>query len=183
MKKKRKVNLNSLIEDSDERKRQKIVGTTRVFFDGGSIVAALCRKIRQKDTCFVMGCSCWFTNKKIIGAMAKNLKGCCMIVTKDKITKAETTKKKYRTLPIYSESAVRVIGHGSGYTKSLMHHKFLVGLNEAGDALWVSNGSFNMTEGATSHLENCMIISDPLIANVFLDVFVNIFKISRPLVV
>lgn len=180
-KRKVKVNLNSLIENSHERKRQKVCGNIKVHFDGASIVSAICRNLRRADTYYVMGCSAWFTNPSIISAMASNLKGCCVIVTKDKILRAKTTKNRYRSLPVYQDSAIRVIGCGSGWNKSLMHHKFLVGMDKEGEPLWVSTGSFNMTKSATNHLENCMVINDPAVAQVYLDEFVNLYKISKAL--
>lgn len=178
--KRKRVNLNSLV-DSDNRKHQKVCGKIKIHFDGGSIVAAICRNIRHKDTVYVMGCSAWFTNSLIIDCMANQLKGCCVIVTKDKLLRAKTTKAKYRKLPIYKDCAIRVIGSGSGYNKSLMHHKFLIGLNKDGEPLWVSNGSFNMTQSATRHLENCMIVKDPDVAQIYLDEFLSLYKISKAL--
>ena len=136
-KRKVKVNLNSLIENSHERKRQKVCGNIKVHFDGASIVSAICRNLRRADTYYVMA--------------------------------------------VYQDSAIRVIGCGSGWNKSLMHHKFLVGMSKEGDPLWVSTGSFNMTKSATNHLENCMVINDPAVAQVYLDEFVNLYKISKAL--
>ena len=104
-----------------------------------------------------------------------------MIVTKDKLLRAKSTKNRYRSLPVYQDAAIRVIGCGSGWNKSLMHHKFLVGMSKEGDPLWVSTGSFNMTKSATNHLENCMVINDPSVAQVYLEEFVNLYKISKAL--
>ena len=85
------------------------------------------------------------------------------------------------TLPIYKDTAIRVIGCGSRWNKSLMHHKFLIGMNHAMEPIWLSNGSFNLTNGAKNHLENCMIFEDTTIAKVYLDEFVNLYKISAAL--
>ena len=178
MPKRKKVNLNELVDSSD-RKRQKVCGKTTVHFDG--IVSAICRNIRREDTHYIMGCAAWFTNSKIIATLSSNVKGCCVIITKDKIMKANTTKNKYKSLPIYKETAIRYIGSGRGYSKSLMHHKFLVGMDEEGEPLWVSTGSFNMTQSASRHLENCIIIRDSDVAKVYLQEFVNLYKISIPL--
>lgn len=185
--KKRKVNLNSLIDD-EARKRQKVCGKIKVLFNGHAIVNGICRHIRRPDTFYVMGCCAWFTNKTIIETMADNLKGVCIVTTRDKILSAKTTQKRYATLPVYTnetstepDTAIRFIGSGRGFNKSLMHHKFLVGLSEQGDPLWVSTGSFNLTNMATNHLENCNIICDPDVAQIYLDEFVNVYKISSPL--
>ena len=179
--KKRKINLNEMIEDRSDRKKQKVCGDIKILFDSGSIVNAICRKIRHKDTTYVMGCSAWFSNKKIIEELSMYTEGVCVICTKDKLLKAKTSHKKYSTLPVYKESAIRYIGTGSGWNKSLMHHKFLVGMNKEGVPLWCSNGSFNLTMGASKNLENCMIISDTAVAAVFLDEFLRLYKISKPL--
>ena len=50
-----------------------------------------------------------------------------------------------------------------------------------GKPLVVSTGSFNLTQGALNHLENCNIIEDAEVAKVYLDEFVNVYKISSPL--
>ena len=102
---------------------------------------------------------------------------------KDKITKAKGNQAKYRNLrklPM-AKSAVNTIGCGSGYNKSLMHHKFLVGLDENKKPTFVINGSFNFTKSAVNHLENCMVIEDESVAKLFKDEFMRLFPISRPL--
>ena len=177
----KKVNLNALVGNTRERRSKKVFGDMEVSFDGQSIVTAICKHICQKQIDYVMGCAAWFTNKKIINAMSMHLKGCCMIVTKDKILRAKTTKMKYKKLPIYKDTAIRVIGCGRGYSKSLMHHKFMVGMCKDGNPLWVVTGSFNFTESATKHLENCLIISNPEVAKIYLDEFVRLYKVSKPL--
>lgn len=185
--KRKKVNLNTLIDD-EGRKRQKVCGNIKVYFDGNAIVNAICRMIRRKDVHYIMGACAWFTNKKIIQCMSTELKGCCIVTTRDKILTAATTKRKYSTLPVYrssendTDTAVRFIGNGArGYNKSLMHHKFLIALDERGNPLCVSTGSFNLTQGATNHLENCNIIEDVEVAKVYLEEFINVYKISSPL--
>jgi phosphatidylserine/phosphatidylglycerophosphate/cardiolipin synthase-like enzyme len=57
----------------------------------------------------------------------------------------------------------------------------MVGMSVQGDPMWVITGSFNFTEGATKHLENCLVISNPEVAQFYLDEFVNLYKISKPL--
>ena len=76
---------------------------------------------------------------------------------------------------------MNTIGAGSGYNKSLMHHKFIIGLNEQKQPIWVSNGSFNFTKSAVNHIENIMMIDDEKVATLFKDEFMRLFPISRPL--
>ena len=74
-----------------------------------------------------------------------------------------------------------IIKNGRGRFKSLLHHKFLVGLDENREPIWVSNGSFNLTENAVTNIENVMIFDDPEIATDFFDEFKRIYAISSPL--
>lgn len=184
MVKAKRVNLNKSIEDSSRKKQQVFENTKmKIFFNGFAIVNALCRQIRKKETHYILGACAWLTNTKIIDTIAGNTKGCCFIVTKDKITKGKQNMSQYRRLkklPLAS-SSINTIGAGRGYNKSLMHHKFLVGLNENKKPIWVSNGSFNLTKSAVNHIENVMIIDDENVAALFRDEFMRLFPISRPL--
>jgi phosphatidylserine/phosphatidylglycerophosphate/cardiolipin synthase-like enzyme len=180
MVKRKPVNLNSLV--NSDRKRQKVVNNMKIHFDGASIVKAIVRRINNDDTRYIIGCSAWFTNAKIISAMSL-LDGVCIICTRDKITRAKTTQDKYKTLPTLNgaKSPIHIIGSGRGYNKSLMHHKFLVGLDKNQLPIWVSNGSFNMTTSAVNHIENCMIIDDDEVAEVFKQEFLRLFPVSKAL--
>lgn len=185
MVKHKKVNLNNLIEDQSRNRQTSIEcsGRVRVHFSGERIVAAIVRRMKRSDCHYVVGCSAWFTNEKIIRAMSE-LKGVAMIVTLDKTAVAESNKRKYRTLPLLNDakSAIQTIGtRGSKWTKSLMHHKFLVFLNEKQEAVAVSNGSFNLTNSATRHLENVVFHEDPGVATCFKEEFLRLFAISKPL--
>ena len=177
-------NLNKRIED-EKRKQQKVFTRGRkkisVLFDGAGIKRAIIRYINKEETSYVVGCIAWLSNKDILKAMAKK-KGVTIICTKDKLTKRGSNQKAYKNLaPAMPGGAIRVVGEGKGWHKSLMHHKFLVGLDKTGKALWVSNGSFNMTEHATTNLENLMIMEDPDVANTFLEEFKRVHKLSSVL--
>ncbi len=184
MVKTKKVNLNKLIEDSS-RKRQQVFKNTeiKIHFNGHSIVNAICRQIKKDITHYIIGCAAWLTNTKILDTLAGNVEGVCIICTKDKITRAKTNQSKYKRLKKLpdAKSPIQVIGVGSGYNKSLLHHKFLVGLDEHKKPLWVANGSFNFTKSAVNHLENCMIIENEDVAKLFKAEFMRLFPISRPL--
>lgn len=182
---KKKVNLNTLVGD-DARGRQASVecaGKVKVHFSGERIVAAIVRRMKRSDCHYVVGCSAWFTNEKIIKAMSA-LKGVAMIVTLDRTAVTESNKRKYRTLPLLNnaKSAIQTIGtRGNKWTKSLMHHKFLVFMNEKQEAVAVSNGSFNLTNSATRHLENVVFHEDSQVACIFKEEFLRLFAISKPL--
>ena len=82
---KKQVNLNKLIDDTT-RARQSVFENTKIkiHFNGQSIVNALVRQIKKRDTRFIVGCCAWLTNKRILEAMSANLDGVAIICTKDK---------------------------------------------------------------------------------------------------
>ena len=180
----KKVNLNNQVEDKG-RCRQTVIDNVKmkIHFHGMSILNALLRKIKHHDTVYIMGCCAWLTNKRIIQAMGSNLKGVSIICTKDKITMAKSTQAKYRLLKPLQEgtSPINYIGAGRGFNRSLMHHKFLVGLDAAKQPLWCSTGSFNLTTSAVNHLENCMVIENVAVAAAFKEEFIRLYPLSRPL--
>lgn len=172
------VNLNKLI--TGHRGPQK-VGDTTFIFDTTQIQKYLISRIKKADTFFVMGCAAWFTNTKIIEALS-TLKGVSIICTRDKIARTKSSKAKYKTLKKYSGiPTINLIGAGRGRSASLMHHKFLIGLDKNENPLWISTGSFNLTESACTNLENLQIIENPRIAAVYLQEFQRLFRISKPL--
>ena len=161
MPKSKKVNLNKMVDDKG-RCRQTVIDNVKmkIHFHGMSILNAIIRKIKHEETKYILGCCAWLTNKRIIEAMGCNLNGVSIICTKDKITMAKTTQAKYKLLKPLQEGAspVNYIGAGRGFNRSLMHHKFLVGLDASRQPLWCSTGSFNLTTSAINHLDNMMII-------------------------
>ena len=185
MTKKRTRDLNKQIDD-EERKRQKVHqrGKRRVtiIFDGRGIQNAIVRNIRREDTAYVVGCVAWLSNKRILKCMAEQLRGVTLITTTDKLTKRRNNQQAYAKLAgCFAGGVIRTAGEGRGRFKSLMHHKFLCGLNEAREPIWVMNGSFNITESACTNLENLMSFDDREIAQTFFEEFKRVFKISKPL--
>lgn len=171
------VDLNKLITDK-ARKKASVCGDIRILFDSTTILKTLVGRILRDDTHFVMGCAAWLTNTKVITALS-TLKGVSIICTRDKVTKP--MKPKYRTLPSHDGiPTIRVLGT-SGRKASLMHHKFLVGMDSHQKPLWVSTGSFNMTQSATSNLENLMIIESPEVAEVYLKEFQRLYPLAKTL--
>lgn len=184
MPKSKKVNLNKMVEDKG-RCRQTVIDNVKmkIHFHGMSILNALIRKIKHRDTVYVMGCCAWLTNKRIIEAMSVNLKGVSIICTKDKITMSKSNQSAYRKLkPLQvGASPINYIGAGRGFNRSLMHHKFLVGLDAARKPIWCSTGSFNLTTSAVNHLENCLILESEEVARAFKEEFIRLYPLSRPL--
>ena len=183
--KRKSVDLNQQA-DNGERKRQKvhIRGKKKitVIFDGRSILNAIVRNIKREDTSYIVGCCAWLSNKRILKTMAENCKGVTLIVTKDKLCNRSTNQLAYSKLTgCFAGGTIRTAGAGKGRFRSLLHHKFLVGLDEDRKPIWVSNGSFNLTENAVTNIENIMIMDDPEIATDFFEEFKRLHIISSPL--
>ena len=99
VKSKKPVNLNKLIEDSSRKRQQVFTGATiKVHFNGHSIVNAICRQIKKKSTHYIIGCCAWISNTRILDTLAGNVKGVCLIVTRDKLTRTKTNQMKYKQL-------------------------------------------------------------------------------------
>lgn len=182
---KRSRDLNLQIEDED-RKRQKVHQRgghkVSILFNGRGIQNAIVRHIKREDTVYIVGCVAWLSNKLILKCMAEDLKGVTIITTQDKLTKRRKNQQAYAKLSgCFAGGVIRTVGTGRGKFKSLMHHKFLIALNEAREPIWCANGSFNVTESAVTNLENIMFFDDPEIATTFFDEFKRIHKISKPL--
>jgi hypothetical protein len=183
---KRSQNLNKRMED-ETRKQQNVFTRGRkkihILFDGAGIKRGVIRMINKKETEYVVGCIAWLSNKDILKALA-NKKGCCIVCTKDRLTRGMRNQRAYAAIkPAYPGGTIRIVGEKKGkWHSSLMHHKFLIGLDASGKPLWVTNGSFNMTESAVSkNLENLMIMEDPDVAECYFKEFKRVHQISNPL--
>jgi phosphatidylserine/phosphatidylglycerophosphate/cardiolipin synthase-like enzyme len=185
MSKKRSADLNQRIDD-EERKRQKVHqrGNRKVsiLFNGRGIQNAIVRHIKRDDTFYIVGCVAWLSNKRILKNMSEHLKGVTIITTQDKLTKRRKNQQAYSKLRgCFAGGVIRTVGAGRGKFKSLMHHKFILGLDAERKPIWVMNGSFNITESAVTNLENLMIFDDNEIAETFFEEFKRIHRISVPL--
>ena len=175
------VNLNKLASNS-ERTRVLFHNNIKLAFDTDLILKTLMDRIKRPDTKYIMGCAAWFTNTKLIECMSKHLRGVSMICTRDKVARTKHSKAKYKTLPkADGVPRVRLLGSGRGRSASLMHHKFLVGLDKDQMPIWVSTGSFNLTESANTNIENLMIIEDKEVAMSFLKEFQRLYPLSKTL--
>jgi len=179
-----KVNLNELVEDKSRKRQTKVDSKIRIHFNGTSIVSAICRRIKRPEVCYVVGCVAWLTNVKILSTLAEHVDGVCLIVTRDKVSRCESNKRKYRRLKCLNDakSPIQTIGtSGTKWTKALMHHKFLVFLDKDQVPLSVSNGSMNLTESGVRHLENCIFLESSEAGEIFKTEFLRLFGISKPL--
>ena len=183
--KKRSRDLNQQV-NNDDRKRQKVHqrGNRKVsiLFDGRGIQNAIVRHIKRDDTSYIVGCVAWLSNKRILRNMAEHLRGVSIICTKDRLTTRRKNQQAYSKLGgCFQGGVIRTMGEGRGRFKSLMHHKFLIGLSKDRVPIWVMNGSFNVTESAITNLENIMIFDDPEISTTFFDEFKRLHRMSQKL--
>lgn len=172
-------NLNLSLKDVSRGRVQKCKHVS-LLFDGALILKTILKNIKRKDTCFVVGCVAWLSNKRILSALSKK-QGVCFVCTKDKLLKRKSNRAAFALLkPCFPNStAIRTVGTGRGRLKSLLHHKFIIGCSEDSTPLWVMNGSFNMTESAMTNIENMMLFEDPEVAKAFYEEFCRVFKISK----
>ncbi len=185
MSKKRSRDLNQQAND-DNRKRQCVHqrGNRKIsiVFDGRGIQNTLVRNIKREDTCYIVGCIAWLSNKRVLKALADHTKGVSIICTKDKLTKRRTNQKAYAKLSgCFQGGVIRTLGAGRGRYKSLMHHKFLIGLSDERVPIWVINGSFNVTESAVTNWESIMVFDDPEIGQTFFEEFKRLHRVAEPL--
>lgn len=182
---KRSRDLNQQVNDEDRKRQcvhQRGKRKVSILFDGRGIQNAIVRNIRREDTSYMVGCVAWLSNKRILRAMSEKLKGVSIICTKDRLTTRRKNQQAYAKLAgCFQGGVIRTMGEGRGRFKSLMHHKFLIGLDRQRVPLWVMNGSFNVTESAVTNLENVMIFDDPEIAATFFGEFKRLHKIAKPL--
>lgn len=181
---KRSRDLNQQANNA-ERKRQCVHQRGKrkisVVFDGRGIRNAIVRNIKREDTSYIVGCIAWLSNKRVLKTMAEK-RGVSIICTKDRLTTRKKNQAAYAKLSgCFQGGVIRTMGEGRGRFKSLMHHKFLIGLNDAREPLWVINGSFNVTESAMTNVENIVIFDDPEIAGTFFEEFKRLHRISKPL--
>ena len=130
---KRNRDLNQQANDG-ERKRQCIHQRGKqkiaIVFDGRAIQNAIVRNIKHKDTVYVVGCIAWLSNKRVLQAMAEHTRGVSIICTKDRLTTRKKNQLAYSKLSgCFQGGVIRTMGEGRGRFKSLMHHKFLIGLS------------------------------------------------------
>jgi len=172
------VNLNKLITGG---RGPKTVGDSTFIFDTVQIQKFLINRIKRSDTHFVMGCAAWLTNTKILQALS-SLRGVSMICTRDKVARTKSSKEKYKKLRKHAGiPTIKLLGCGRGRSASLMHHKFLIGMDAHENPIWVSTGSFNLTESACTNIENLQVIENPAVAKIYMQEFKRLFTIAKPL--
>jgi phosphatidylserine/phosphatidylglycerophosphate/cardiolipin synthase-like enzyme len=131
------------------------------------------------EAAVVKGCLCWLTSKTLIDALAR-CKGVSLVISRGRMARA--MKERYKALKTVSaRGAVRVLG-AEGKHNSLLHHKFAIGYNKSGKALWLCTGSFNWSKKASGNLENLMIFRDAAVIKAFEQEFILLLSKSKAFV-
>lgn len=194
-----RVNLNELAPPRaasgyawDERARTAKSGEVTAHF--GDIASAVEAFINGSD--MLVGCVAWVKSPRLIDALAQ--RPVALVVNKEFGLRIDGHREREpllrlsggvpaRFLPPPSKGTgkldpVRCAGWAvRGKFGALMHHKFLVRLDAGGKPVAVWTGSFNLTTGAESNLENGLVITDPVIAAAFLAEFSRVWALSEPL--
>ena len=144
------------------------------------IASHLCSLLAS--TPYAVGCIAWLTDARILYALSK-CQGVGLVVTNDTKLNNVLLRGSYNMLtPLNSgEAAVRCIGLRSGPSRSLMHHKFFVGLDTERVPSWVVMGSYNASFQASNNLEAICVFRSPAIARVFYDEYCVLNASAKPL--
>ena len=140
--------------------------TTIVLFDGTAIVDNVVSHICDPRTIYVVGCSAWFTNRRIITAL-QSKKGVAILCSSElKVREHGYLDKLFKSLSTcYGQQPIRAVCSTNG--THIMHHKFLIGLDLDRLPIWLVNGSFNFTDHAVCNRENAMFLYDAHIMTLF----------------
>ncbi len=167
-------------------------GDVTVYF--GDVASAVEAFIR--DSPMIVGAVAWVKSKRLIAALSE--RPVALVVNKEFALRVDGSHERAPLMSLRGGvptagfpdpppadellEPVRCAGHAvKGKFGALMHHKFLVRLDEQARPVVVWTGSFNLTAGAESNIENGMVIEDPAIAAAFLAEFCRVWALSEPL--
>ena len=153
---------------------------THPLFDGGTIVACLIDLVRCPTTRYVIGCAAWLTHPDIIMSL-KEVQ--CTIICNTPFSVATT--RQYAQIRPYVQGVPAIIvipkqacpQHG---LETLVHHKFLIGMDATHHPRWALNGSLNFTNHACCNHENATFIFDGSVQNLYVDEFLRILTRYAP---
>ena len=106
----------------------------------------------------VVGAIAWLTHADLLGALGA-VPNARVVVTNDRFSQ--------RSLAAYQALTVRTLGKKRGRRRPLMHHKFLVGYDQAGQPVGTLLGSFNWSNHALVNLEHLVCLESPDLAAAF----------------
>jgi phosphatidylserine/phosphatidylglycerophosphate/cardiolipin synthase-like enzyme len=149
-----------------------------VMFETKDIQARLLLLLKDPMVCYIVGCTAWLTNTEILMALMK--KRCTIICNPPPYKSTYALYKQCnRYLPHHPAVICLELPSCARHNlKILMHHKFLIGLNNYHNPMWVLNGSFNFTNHALCNFENAIVHNDQPTLNLFCLEFQRILRLT-----
>ena len=175
------TNLNRRFSSGEILTRQTPVctGDTTILFD--NIAEFLNQKISAADSVILI--SPFFTSATPLkSALEKKRVTLVTAPSKGLTTQAQKQLRSSWSAPAIGQSSkLFTLSAGRGRTKSLAHCKYVVGFDSAGDYLWATCGSYNITGGSPSNLES-LICFDQVshCCKQIVDECFRILRISQP---
>jgi len=150
----------------------------------------LVKFIEESDS--IVGCFAWLTNQKVMKALVG--KPCCMVLqneswlnkkgglavkTRNMYSELRASKDKFKVDGQDIEKDIYVCGMISHPQN--MHHKFAVRIGKDGTPQSVWTGSFNPTTNGNQSIENALVIHNEETARAYIQEFLQVRGISKPL--
>lgn len=178
MPKRRKAptNLNDAVSDLSAKRKPHSKGGVRVFFQPEHILGHLKRKIMGAH--YVVGCVAWCSNPDLLDALRRS-KGVSLVINYDR-TLIRKHKEQYMGLTPM-DGAKTAVYYVRGGGRALMHHKFMVYLDEDKRPVSVTTGSWNWTKQSMKNLEHIVSINDPETAARFMQEHLDVLPVAKPL--
>lgn len=177
-KKRRKApsNLNDALSDASAKRRPHSKDGVRVFFRPEHILGHIKRKIMSAH--YVVGCVAWCSNPHLLDALRRS-KGVSLVINYDR-TLIRKHREQYTALtPMPGAKTALYYVRGGG--RALMHHKFMVYLDEDRCPISVTTGSWNWTNQSMKNLEHIVSIDDPETAARFMQEHLDVLRVAKPL--
>tara|TARA_B100002051_G_C16497240_1_gene515976 strand:+ start:16 stop:618 length:603 start_codon:yes stop_codon:yes gene_type:complete len=158
-------NLNLKIQRVESEQTTK---DTEVYF---ADIKNVYLKYIQQST-YIAGCQAWLRDKDILKSLYEK-KGVSIVVNNERIPKE--TKGIYDCLKSFcTKKAIHYIGNKRKRFSAILHHKFLIGLDEDKKCQYVITGSYNLSENACNNLENIVVLKNPKVMELFCKEFKSI---------
>lgn len=126
-----------------------------------------------QSTKYCVGCVAWLRDPKILQCLSLK-DGCSFIVNNEKIP--GQIKLEYLKLKPFLNQSIKYIGQKKKKFSAILHHKFLIGLDNNKKCEFVITGSYNLSNNAANNLENIVILKEQKIINSFFHEFMAIWN-------
>lgn len=169
-------NLNDAVADTSAKRRPHSKDNVRVFFRPEHILGHLKRKIISAH--YVVGCVAWCSNPDLLDAM-RRCKGVSLVINYDRALIRKHRQQYMSLTPMQGSKAAVHYVRGGG--RALMHHKFMVYLDEERRPISVTTGSWNWTNQSMKNLEHVVSIDDAEMAARFMQEHLDVLSVAKSL--